>query len=363
MKQALGWLVTVSLLTLVGPPAFGEDLGFKIVVSADHPIDSITPEELSKVFLRKQWRWADGSSTAPVDQKPESPARLAFTRAIHKRSVGSIKNFWQSRIFSGKATPPPELATDLDVLKFVEDQSGGVGYVTATTPLPPFIRVLEVEDLAGYDATALALAGGEVAEFFPHGSEDAEPDDETVSRHGDLHLFLTGSCGSGEEGREAVLENGSAYGGLKAQVEVSLWDDGWFRSSSIVTHTVDPLAEKRLGCTRGPGDRETRYAIVHASSAASHGTVAHGHDGPPRSAVDIVGSGTCGNQGSWQSVLSKHPYSTVAVSIRYVETQDGRVRRRFEKTHHLAPGKTLRLGCSRDGGIVRRFTILKASYR
>lgn len=362
MQKALAWLVVAALIAPAVSAASAKDLGFKIVVGTDHPARSVTPNELSRVFMLKAARWDDGTSTLPVDQPPESPVREAFSRVIHGRSVSAIKRFWQSRIFSGKGDPPPELATDAAVLKYVEEQPGSVGYVAVQTPLPQFVRVLEVTDLAGYDAVALEQAGrGRGASYAEERAADL--DDETVSRHGDLHLFLTGSCGPDGEGREAVLENGGAYGALTAQVEVSKWDEGWFRSSSVATHTIDPLAEEHLGCTRVSGDFEMRYSIVHTSSAVSHGK--REPDGPPRSVIDIVGSGTCGrgNLGSWRSVLNRHPYTTVGVSIRTLETQDGRVRRRFEKAHSLKPGATLRLGCSRDGDIVRRFTLLKAEYR
>ena len=383
MQHALGWFAVASIV-LSTAPASAREVDFKVVVSEELLIYSISAKDLSRLFLLRQSKWADGTPAAPVDKPLESAVRQSFTKAIHGRSVNSVKNFWQGQIFKGKSAPPPEMQSDREVLRFVARRPGALGYVAAETPLPHSVKVLEVSDLAGYDAAALTEAGGYEAwsDYEAEGDYDAwtdyeaashdadEPDDEApladevLSSHGDLRLLLTGSCGADGDGREAVLENGNPYDALRAQLEVSVWADGWFRSSSVVAHTIGPHDEKRLGCTAGSGKLETRYSIVHVSSVASYEVAHHGHDGPPRSAVDIVGSGTCGSgrQGTGRSLLNKHPRRAMAVSVRYQETRDGNLRKRYEKTYVLEPGASRWLGCSRDGSIARRFTILKASY-
>jgi hypothetical protein len=55
-----------------------------------------------------------------------------------------IKSYWQERLFSGRATPPTEWATDEEMLKAVRANPAAIGYVAASGPLGAGIRVLEI---------------------------------------------------------------------------------------------------------------------------------------------------------------------------------------------------------------------------
>jgi hypothetical protein len=41
-----------------------------------------------------------------------------------------VKAYWQQRIFSGRDVPPPEFATDQEVVAYVLAHEGAVGYVS-----------------------------------------------------------------------------------------------------------------------------------------------------------------------------------------------------------------------------------------
>ncbi len=328
---------------------------FKVVVHAENPVDSVSSEVLARLFLRQQSRWEDGTSSAPVDQLAGSEVREAFSRAVLSRSMSSVQSYWQRQIYSGRSAPPPEVGSDVEVLTFVELEPGGVGYVSASATLPASVRILDVSDLEGYDASALS-AGTRVAPV--HSA------DETVSSHGDLRLFLTGSCGPADQGRHAVLENRHPYDPLTATIETSVWGDGWMRSSSVSRHTVQPLADKLLGCTWRGGDDERRYAIVEASSAGSH-RIERRPGRPARSVISIVDSGTCGQgrAGQWRSLLNRHPQWEIRAAVEFRELVKGQVRRSYRKNFQLAPGASKRLGCSADGPMTRRFALLEVVYR
>ncbi len=122
-----------------------EEETYKVVVHPDNPYDSITKQKLSQLLLKKSARWEDGKTAFPVDLESKSPVRSAFTRAIHGRSVASIKNYWQRQIFSGRQVPPPEVATDAEVLAHVRGNPGAVGYVSGDTQVGN-LKVLPVSN-------------------------------------------------------------------------------------------------------------------------------------------------------------------------------------------------------------------------
>lgn len=146
MKRTALYLVLALALFAIGPISQGQDdRGFQVVVHADNPATSVERSRLSKMFLKKIKRW-DGGDTpvVPIDLGDKSPVREAFTRAVHKKSIGAIKSFWQRQIFSGRDVPPDEVASDEEVLQRVAANPAAVGYVASGAPLGDGVKVLEV---------------------------------------------------------------------------------------------------------------------------------------------------------------------------------------------------------------------------
>ena len=70
-----------------------------------------------------------------VDQPADSPTRRRFSEDSLGRSVSSVKEYWLQAIFSGRGVPPPEVDSDDQVVKFVLQTPGAIGYVSADAPL------------------------------------------------------------------------------------------------------------------------------------------------------------------------------------------------------------------------------------
>lgn len=117
---------------------------FQVVVHARNPLTSVDRRFLSQVFLRKTVSWPNGDSIRPVDLPPDAPVRRQFTDQIHSRSIAAVKSYWQQVIFSGRGLPPPELATDEAVVRFVSRNPGAVGYVSGNADVRT-VRVLTVK--------------------------------------------------------------------------------------------------------------------------------------------------------------------------------------------------------------------------
>ncbi len=124
-------LVMALGLALAASAASAQDGDFKLVVNASNDVSSLSREDAARYFLKKQTVWAGGQAVMPVDQTEDSSARRAFSKAVLKKDVGAVKNYWQTLIFSGRGVPPPEKASDAAVLAFVEANAGAIGYVSA----------------------------------------------------------------------------------------------------------------------------------------------------------------------------------------------------------------------------------------
>lgn len=120
------------------------DASYVVVVSASNPVNSLTREQASKLFLKKAATWSDGREVAPVDQPEGSPVREAFTKAVLRKSVSAVKSYWQQQIFSGKAVPPTERSSDGEVLSFVRGNPAAIGYVSPSSPVGAGVKVVQV---------------------------------------------------------------------------------------------------------------------------------------------------------------------------------------------------------------------------
>lgn len=107
------------------------DHGLTIVVHPETEIGSITRAELSKIFLKRLRTWKSGERAVPVDQLLGSPIRQVFSEHVHHRSVINVEVFWKRMIFSGRDVPPLELASDEEVLEYVRETPGAVGYLSS----------------------------------------------------------------------------------------------------------------------------------------------------------------------------------------------------------------------------------------
>lgn len=127
----LGVLLLGGLIPAAAGRAFAaESEGFRIVVHPQNPLSQVERAVLADIFLKKTTRWPDGAAAHPVDQHSESAVRERFSVRVLKRSVFAVRSYWQQRIFSGRGLPPPELAADDAVLRYVQANRGAVGYVS-----------------------------------------------------------------------------------------------------------------------------------------------------------------------------------------------------------------------------------------
>lgn len=125
-----GTLALPLLLTLVEPAA-GQD--FKVIAHPDQAVAGLSIAQASRLFLKKETRWPDGTLVRPV-VLAQGRLRDAFCRRVHGKSGGAVHAYWNQMIFSGHDIPPIEKRTAEEVVQFVRGTPGAIGFVPADTP-------------------------------------------------------------------------------------------------------------------------------------------------------------------------------------------------------------------------------------
>lgn len=108
------------------------------VVSAEvavvvHPSNAATLDqaEISRLFTGRGATFNNGSKATPLNLAEGAPARAEFDSKVLGKSSSQMKAYWSKLVFTGKGTPPKELASDADVKAAVAADASAIGYIDA----------------------------------------------------------------------------------------------------------------------------------------------------------------------------------------------------------------------------------------
>lgn len=106
----------------------------KIIVHPASRTTALDKQHLSDLFYKRVTHWDDGSPVVVVDQTDKSQARAIFSTKILGKSVTAVKAYWTQQIFSGRELAPVEKASDAEVVDYVRQHPGAIGYVGGAAP-------------------------------------------------------------------------------------------------------------------------------------------------------------------------------------------------------------------------------------
>jgi ABC-type phosphate transport system substrate-binding protein len=137
-------LAVSALLVLIVLPGTAAAQDYKVVVNEANTVKELGQQQVTRCFMKQTTKWPNGLPVTPVDQAASSAVRESFSENVLGRDVSAVKSYWQRQIFSGRGVPPPEKASDGEVLAFVRANPGAVGYVSWDADLGSGVKVLRV---------------------------------------------------------------------------------------------------------------------------------------------------------------------------------------------------------------------------
>jgi ABC-type phosphate transport system substrate-binding protein len=104
-----------------------------IVVNRSNPTESLSLAELRKIFLGQQDHWSNGRRVAVVMLEPGNNERQVVLAQIYKMDEKDYNKYFVHSMFIGEVRAAPKaLSTPAEVLKFVFNVPGAIGYVKAS---------------------------------------------------------------------------------------------------------------------------------------------------------------------------------------------------------------------------------------
>ncbi len=89
-------------------------------------------ETIARLFLGKAKTFNDGATAVAIAQASGASISDEFNDKVLGKNAAQLKAYWSQLVFTGKGTPPRELANDAEVVKWVASQTTGIGYVQAS---------------------------------------------------------------------------------------------------------------------------------------------------------------------------------------------------------------------------------------
>ncbi len=100
-----------------------------------HPSNSASLDqaEITRLFTGRGATFSSGAKATPLNLADGVPARAEFDSKVLGKSSSQMKAYWSKLVFTGKGTPPKELASAADVKAAVAADASAIGYIDAAS--------------------------------------------------------------------------------------------------------------------------------------------------------------------------------------------------------------------------------------
>jgi TonB family protein len=102
----------------------------KVIANPRVSANTVSAQELKGVFLEERNSLGDGTHVEPVLQK-RGMAHQAFLRDFLGKNDDALQTYYRTLVFTGRGSMPKALGSDAEVVAYVAQTKGAIGYVSA----------------------------------------------------------------------------------------------------------------------------------------------------------------------------------------------------------------------------------------
>ena len=119
--------ITIFTLSLFSNPLYSE---VAVIVHANNQ-QSLTDTDIKNLFTGKLKSFPDGNPAIILSLPEGDPNQSLFNQKVLGRSDAQVKAFWSKLMFTGKGTPPKEVAAE-EMIKLVSENPSTIGIIDST---------------------------------------------------------------------------------------------------------------------------------------------------------------------------------------------------------------------------------------
>jgi TonB family protein len=128
---------------------------FKVIANSRVKTDTISAEEIRRVYLEEDKSLAGGAHVVPVLEK-DGPVHEAFLQRYIGISEQDLQAYYRALLFTGRGSLPKALETDEEVVAYVARTRGAIGYVSGEANTDG-VKTLAIWDTSNTTARRLMI--------------------------------------------------------------------------------------------------------------------------------------------------------------------------------------------------------------
>ena len=131
-KTVFGLLfaVFVGMLLLLPNAALAEDV--VVIANKSVPDRSLSINDVKSIFLSKKIKWSNGSSIDFVTLKDDGTTKTFLETYVNK-TPSQYNRYYRTLVFTGKGDMPRNFESENDLVRYVANTPGAIGYVSSDT--------------------------------------------------------------------------------------------------------------------------------------------------------------------------------------------------------------------------------------
>ena len=136
----------IAVIVMIGiviswPPTLsaGEVL---VIVNKSVPADTLDQNAIKNIFLGKTSKW-DNNDRITLVILEGADVHEDFLEKYIKRTANQFANVWRQNMFTGKGKQPYKAESMEDLVHYVSNTKGAIGYASAEVTLPANVKILD----------------------------------------------------------------------------------------------------------------------------------------------------------------------------------------------------------------------------
>lgn len=119
--------------------------GMYLVVNKNNDISKISKNMVSKMFLGRIFRWPNNDPAFVADYVASHDIRKEFSNDFLNEQPFKVYKIWIRNSLSGKSAPPHYFKDEAELLNYVSQERGAIGYVKNKVSTHSGVRYLELK--------------------------------------------------------------------------------------------------------------------------------------------------------------------------------------------------------------------------
>lgn len=128
LQKVLRMSIALAILGFATPALAGEIL----IANSGNGVAKVSKKTLKKMLLGKGKKWKGGEKVV-LGTLAGGTIHEKFIKKFAGKTAKQFTNYWRKMVFSGKGKMPKSFESEDDLIAFVAENDGALGYIDSAT--------------------------------------------------------------------------------------------------------------------------------------------------------------------------------------------------------------------------------------